>query len=145
MDVDYVLLGLRVLAGGLLLAFLGAVFVVLWRDYRTAAEAVSEERRRRGRLVVIDSPKGDVAIGDTFPLLPLTSLGRAPTNTIVLSEPFCSQEHALLTRRGGQWWLEDRNSSNGTLLNGELVREPIVVSSGDVVGIGQLLFKIELE
>jgi len=39
----------------------------------------------------------------------------------------------------------DRNSSNGTLLNGELVREPTVISSGDLIGIGQIQFKLELE
>ena len=37
-------------------------------------------------------------------LLPLTSLGRAPTNTIVLNEPFASSEHALVTLRGVWGW-----------------------------------------
>lgn len=166
MSVDVLLLILRVVTGGLLLAFLGAVFMVLWRDYRAAAHVVSEGQRPRGRLIVLQagddgalpneseetarlddlvrSASQPGAASTSYPLLPLTSLGRAPTNTIVLHDTFCSQEHALLTRRGGQWWLEDRNSSNGTLLNGEPIREPVVVSSGDIIGIGQVLLKVEL-
>ncbi len=114
--------------------------------YNLDERKVTDDQRRRGRLVVILSHDQAVAqVGASYPLQPLTSLGRAPTNTVVLRDTFCSQEHAILTRRGGQWWLEDRNSSNGTRLNGDLILEPVVVSSGDVVGIGQVELKIELE
>jgi hypothetical protein len=143
LNVDVILLALRALTAVLLLAFLAAIFVILWRDYRAAASAVEKGQRQRGRLVVVRSPDG--AAGISYPLLPLTSLGRSPTNTIVLIDTFCSQEHALVTWRGGQWWLEDRNSSNGTLLNGEVVTEPVVVSSGDVITVGRVEFRVELE
>jgi hypothetical protein len=165
-SVDVLLLFLRVVAGLLLLAIMGAVFWVIWRDYRAAAHVVDQGNRQRGRLVVVQAGAGLVdaiadeetsefagsgetleaaeLVGASFPLLPLTTLGRAPTNTIVLNDTFCSQEHALLTWRGGQWWLEDRDSSNGTRLNGEPVQQPIVVSSGDVIGIGRVELKVEL-
>ncbi|MEW6579865.1 MAG: FHA domain-containing protein [Chloroflexota bacterium] len=144
--MDAVLLALRILAGGLLLAFLGAVFLMLWRDFRAATAAAGEPGHRRGRLVVVGAGTGSAArVGASYALLPLTTLGRAPTNTIVLDDTFCSQEHALVTRRDGQWWLEDRGSSNGTRLNGEPVREPVVLSSGDVIGVGRLELRVELD
>lgn len=142
--MDAVLLALRILAGGLLLAFLGAVFIMLWRDFRAATAAAGEPGRRRGRLVVVGAGAA-TRLGASYALLPLTTLGRAPTNTIVLDDTFCSQEHALVTRRDGQWWLEDRGSSNGTRLNGEPVREPVVLSSGDVIGVGRLELRVELD
>ncbi len=145
MSVDILLLALRAITAALLLGFLAAIFWVLWHDFRAAANTLSEGRRQRGRLIVIHSPDGAMDTATSFPLLPLTSLGRSPTKTIVLNDTFCSQEHALVTRRGGQWWLEDRNSSNGTRLNDEPVREPVVISTGDVIGIGQILLKVELE
>ncbi len=145
MSTELLLLALRVAAALLLLGFLGAVVIVVWRDYRAAAVVVAASSRQRGRLVVVAAANGAVENGGSFPLLPLTSLGRAPTNTVVLHDSFCSQEHALVTQRGGQWWLEDRHSSNGTRLNGDPVREPVVLSSGDVIGVGQVELKIELE
>jgi hypothetical protein len=145
LTTEVLLLFLRVLASAALLAFVSALFVVVWREYRVAADIAEDRRRQRGRLVVTRANGSSIEVGTVFPLLPLTSIGRGPTNTIVLDDNFASQEHALVTRRGGQWWLEDRNSSNGTLLNGELVREPTVISSGDLIGIGQIQFKLELE
>jgi len=154
-DLDTLLVILRFAAGGLLVAFVTTILWMLWRDYQVAARGVLDEKRRRGRLVVIatesegegpDEESGfDDLIGTRFPLLPVTSLGRAPTNTIVLAEPFCSQQHALVAQRDGQWWLEDLRSSNGTMLNGAPVIEPVVLSSGDVIGIGRVHLKLELE
>jgi pSer/pThr/pTyr-binding forkhead associated (FHA) protein len=141
--MDVLLLILRLVAGALLLLFMAAVLVMLWRDFQAAALALGEPGRQRGRLVVV---RGEgVRVGTAFTLLPLTSLGRAPTNTIVLNDTFCSQEHAWIMRRDGQWWLEDRGSSNGTRLNGERISEPVVLSSGDVIGIGRLELRFELE
>ena len=57
------------------------------------------------------------AAGAEFPLLAITSLGRAPTNTATLPDETTSLEHALIHLREGQWWLEDLDSRNGTRLN----------------------------
>ncbi len=145
MSVEWVLLALRIGSAGALLAFLGALFWLLWRDFRAVTRANVAERR--GRLVVVAVEGDELAAlrGASWPLLPLTTLGRAPTNTIVLEDAFCSLEHAQIVWRGGQWWLEDRRSSNGTRLNDEPIREPVVVSSGDVIGVGRVQLRIELD
>jgi hypothetical protein len=145
MSLEVVLLILRVMAALLLLAFVGALFIMMWRDYHAVSQEVVLRTRKRGRLVVVNGDGAPLKQGVTFPLLPLTSLGRAPTNTIVLNDTFTSNEHALVTLRSGQWWLEDRNSSNGTLLNGYRIEEPVVVSAGDVIAVGRVELKLELD
>ncbi|MCS6871281.1 MAG: FHA domain-containing protein [Anaerolineae bacterium] len=139
------MLALRLLVGALLLIFFGAVIAFLWQDLRLAREEIETRTRRRGRLVVVGVSESDLAIGKSYPLLPLTSLGRAPTNTVILEDSFASSEHALITLRNGQWWLEDRGSSNGTLLNGYRIQEPVVISAGDIISIGRTTLKLELE
>lgn len=145
MNVNDLLFLLRVVAGLLLLAFVGAVFIMMWRDYRAISQEVDTRTRRRGRLVVLRDDGTRLKPGTTFPLLPLTSIGRSPSNTIAFDDAFASGEHVLVTLRSGQWWLEDRGSSNGTLLNGYRIEEPVVLSTGDVIGVGQVELKIELE
>lgn len=145
MNLQVILLLLRIAAGLLLLGFLGIVFVMIWRDYHIVSQEVDSRTRKRGRLVVIHADDTSLKSGAAFPLLPLTSLGRAPTNTIMLDDAFASSEHCLFTLRGGQWWLEDRGSSNGTLLNGYRLEEPTVISTGDVIAVGQVELKVELE
>jgi hypothetical protein len=121
------------------------LFMMMWRDYQAVSREVASRTQKRGRLVVLRADGTPLKPGTSFPLLPLTSMGRAPTNTIVLNDTFASGEHALVTLRGGQWWLEDRHSSNGTVLNGYRIQEPVVLSAGDVISVGQVDLKLELD
>jgi len=137
---------LRLLSGLLLLGLLGALFVLLWREFRASAREVEASRRTYGRIVVLREVNGTMTrTGEVYPLLPITSLGRSPTNSIRIDDSFASGEHAVVTMRNGQWWLEDRQSRNGTMLNGVLVNQPVVVTDGDIIGIGKLRFRLEIE
>jgi hypothetical protein len=141
--LEITLLTLRILIVVALYAFLAALFVMLWRD--VTAEAQPAVMGRPGRLVVVESEGVSLELGQNFPLLPLTVLGRAPTCSVVLPDSFASTQHAVLTLRGNQWWLEDQGSRNGTMLNGRAVQEPVVISSGDVIGIGRVKLRVELD
>lgn len=147
MTVEITLFALRVVSGGLLLALLALLFVMLWRDYRSSVRQLESTRRSYGRLVELIALDDESAVstGQAFPLLPLTSMGRTPTNTVVVDDDFASGEHCLLALRNGQWWLEDRGSRNGTTLNAMPITQPVIVTAGDIVGIGQRRFRIELE
>ncbi len=145
MEPVVILFGVRVILALLLYGFLGALFWMLWQDVRAAAKETAVRARRLGQLVVLESALPGVAAGATFPLLPVTSLGRAPTNTAALPDDTASLEHALLHVRDGQWWLEDLNSRNGTRLNSEQITQPMPVMPGDVIGVGRVKLKIDIE
>jgi hypothetical protein len=136
---------LRIASGLLLLGFVLAVFLAIRHDTRLTAAQVAAQGQGHGRLVVTDSGGLPASLGTVYQLLPVTTIGRAPTNTIQLPDSFASTHHALLALRSGQWWLEDRDSRNGTLLNGQPLTGPAVVSAGDVIGIGRIEFKVELD
>jgi hypothetical protein len=141
-----ILFALRLISGLVLLAILTGLFVITWKEYRSAAGRPEAQRRVYGRLKVLREMDGTYHVtGESYPLLPLTSLGRSPTNSIPIPEPFASSEHALVTLRDGQWWLEDRQSRNGTTLNDLPVTQPVVITQGDVIGIGMVRFHVEME
>lgn len=141
--MDVLLLILRFLIVVLLYAFLVAMVLMLWRDLRQAAGG-NGAVRSIGQLVVLHTVDEMLAVGTVFPLQFVTSIGRSPINTIPIPDSYASGQHALLTWREGQWWLEDQGSRNGTLLNGVRIGDPTVVSAGDVVGVGRTQFKLEL-
>lgn len=146
MTTEIVLFILRLISSLLLLALLIALFIILWREYRRTATTVEAQRRSYGNLVMLREIDGKyLKTGEQFPLLPITSLGRSPTNTIPINDNFASSEHALVTMRNGQWWLEDRKSRNGTMLNDVPVTQPIVITEGDIIGIGNIKLRLELE
>ncbi len=130
---------LRLLFLGLIYVFLFAVARVLLRDLRAAARGPAE----LGRLVVLDSPRGEPAPGASYPLDAVTTLGRDLTNTVIVDDPFASTEHAVLTFRGRVWYVEDRGSTNGTYVNGVLVAGPTALGFGDQLQIGEVRFRLD--
>jgi hypothetical protein len=142
--MDVLIFLVRLLFSALLYVFLGAVFFLLWRDIKTSTrhQIAPAVRERPGQLRVLRGHNG-FNEGMLLTLTPFTTIGRSDNNSIVISDPYASGEHALLTWRNGQWWLEDRDSRNGTLLNDMPVDTPLIVSHGDVIGIGQMQLKFE--
>ena len=63
-------------------------------------------------------------------------IGRSEKNTVVLDDDEASRNHAMLQADTGGFLLTDRNSSNGTLVNGVRVGAPTVLHHGDRIGIG---------
>lgn len=145
MEPQVVLFILRLISAALLLLFLGVIGWFIYRDMQLAARAVPETQRSYGSLRVIASAASNLAEGNAFPLSPVMGIGRAASNTVVLDDDYVSSEHALLSLRGSQWWLEDLNSRNGTLLNDIPLDAPTVVAMGDVLTIGNTRFKLDLK
>jgi pSer/pThr/pTyr-binding forkhead associated (FHA) protein len=78
-----------------------------------------------------------------FSLDAITSLGRDVNNSIVIDDPFASTEHAVLTFRGRDWYVEDLGSTNGTYINGNRVDGVAPLGFGDEVQIGQVRMRLE--
>lgn len=144
MNLALLLYGLRLLSAVILLIFLAAVAWLVYQDLRQSAGA-SQQHRSQGHLRVIASEGDGLGLDTLFPLLPVTSIGRAQGNTVVIDDGYVSSEHVLITHRGKQWWLEDLGSRNGTLLNDLPLTDPVVVSAGDVIILGGTQLKIEPE
>lgn len=146
MSLDILLLILRAAIAISLYLFLGALFWMLWRDVRQMSEQMAAAQRSLGRLVVMTCDEEvPLEVGRTFPLRPRTQIGRGPTNTVILPDSFASTEHAFIELRGGQWWLDDRGSRNGTTVNHLPVTQPMVLSSNDVIGVGRVQLRIEID
>ena len=138
MSIEVLVFLLRVLAGLSLVAFLLALFYIILRSARQFAPQLPTAR---GFLV--QQLSADTS-GERFALQPITTLGRSSTNTISVNDDFASAKHAQIVRENGQWWLEDRNSRNGTRLNDDLIARRTVLADGDIIGIGRYKFRLEV-
>jgi pSer/pThr/pTyr-binding forkhead associated (FHA) protein len=69
-------------------------------------------------------------------------IGRADDSTLVLTDDFASSRHARLTNRGGQWYVEDLGSTNGTYLDQQRVQGPLLVAPGQPIRIGQTALEL---
>lgn len=74
-----------------------------------------------------------------------TTIGKAPSNDIVLSDDwFLSKKQAIITRRGNEYEIRDLGGFRKTRVNGVTLGEPRVLKHGDVIEFGttRCLFQI---
>lgn len=65
------------------------------------------------------------------------TIGRSRESDIFLPDQWLSRHHAAIEERGEGHWVSDLKSKNGTLLNGEPVREWRRLRPGDVITLGE--------
>ena len=63
------------------------------------------------------------------------NIGRGPGCDIVLPDRVVSREHAFIERRDDGYYLSDRDSKNGTFVNGEAVDDARLLQDGDEIQI----------
>lgn len=79
--------------------------------------------------------------GQTFWLKGRCAIGRLPDNDLVLSTSALSRHHALLTADRGRFTLTDLHSSNGTYVNRELAKRPMILHDRDEIQIGDVVLR----
>jgi hypothetical protein len=155
------MLWLGLIVGGL--GLLGALAVVaLWLRSRQAPETrrvAAQDDEPADSTLVMRAPSGSDGVEKTLfvPLKPSLriiegpgtgrvfnlsmdssiSLGRAPTNEIVVSEAAVSGQHCRVRPEAGGFVLLDLKSTNGTYVNDRRVTRH-ALKSGDVIKVGTL-------
>jgi pSer/pThr/pTyr-binding forkhead associated (FHA) protein len=88
---------------------------------------IAEAGPDRGREITV--PEGEI------------SLGRSSQNDVCLVDPILSRHHCRISFHGGVLSVEDLDSANGTLVNGEEVKTA-QLHDGDTVTIGDTVLRV---
>jgi hypothetical protein len=144
LTAEAVILLLRLALVALIYLFLGSIALAAARELQALARqaAAPGEVRHGAHLIVVQTGATSLTLGEVLTLRPVTKLGRAAQNTIVLDGNFVSAEHAVIVQRDGGWWLADRGSTNGTAVNDRPVQGEVGLRPGDVVAIGDVRLKV---
>jgi sigma-B regulation protein RsbU (phosphoserine phosphatase) len=75
---------------------------------------------------------------ERYPLArPRVTIGRSRESDIFLPDQWLSRHHAAIEDRGDGFYVNDLNSKNGTLLNGEPLHEWRRLRPGDIITLGE--------
>lgn len=131
-----------------LVLFLGRIllvvvlYVFLFAVMRTGMGLVKGQRRDSA-IWAIDVEKGQRSLrGLHVDILGPVVIGRSPSSDIVIDEPYVSSTHARLTLQGPALVLEDLGSTNGTLVNGHPIDQPVTLRDSDEVQVGDTIMKV---
>src|SRR5579884_1607649 len=91
--------------------------------------------------LIITSPDGK---RNTLELArPLVMIGRGKTNDLVLNNSSVSRLHAVVKRGDAGYSIADRGSTNGVVVNGELISGEKLLEDGDAITIGAYELRYE--
>jgi pSer/pThr/pTyr-binding forkhead associated (FHA) protein len=105
------------------------------------APAVSAAAAAEAWLVA--SRGGGLQPGERFDLFGGLSIGRSSEADVRIEDRYASGLHARIFSREGRTYIEDMNSTNGTLLNDAELRGEAELIDGDRVRIGDTEFRFE--
>jgi hypothetical protein len=88
---------------------------------------------------------GGLDAGERFDLFGGLSIGRSPDADVRIEDRYASGIHARIYSRGASYYVEDMNSTNGTLLNGERLNGEAELKDLDEIRIGGSEFRFELD
>ncbi|MGB9601940.1 MAG: FHA domain-containing protein [Verrucomicrobiia bacterium] len=71
-----------------------------------------------------------------------TTVGRVEDNAFQIPEPSVSSHHCEIYLRGGEVYVKDLNSTNGTFIDGVQITES-VLKAGQILRLGQVLLRLE--
>ena len=133
--VDLVLFAGRILLVALL-------YVFLFATMKTGIGLVRGQRRDAA-IWSVDVEKGSrTPRGLPVDILGPVVIGRSPSSDIVIGEPYVSAAHARFTLQGPALVLEDLGSTNGTLVNGHPIGQPVTLRDGDEVQVGDAVMRV---
>lgn len=93
-----------------------------------------------GTITVVDGPMQ----GSQLNISALSSvvMGRSRDSDFLLGDDFASSRHARLFRRGSDWYVEDLDSRNGTLIGGVRIDQAERVGAGTDIRMGRTTVRL---
>jgi hypothetical protein len=108
-----------------------------------AAPAFADARRGADAWLVAERG-GGIERDRRFDLIGGLSIGRSKEADVQIDDRYASSLHARVFSREGRFFVEDMNSTNGTLLNGAELQGEAELIDGDAVQIGDTVFRLEV-
>lgn len=90
---------------------------------------------REGSFILVRDPLSGQQCVRLQPGVSVT-VGRAPTNTVVLRDERASRFHAEIHHDGAGWLVRDLGSRNGTIVGDQQITSEQRLAHGDIVGVG---------
>ena len=134
------MIDLILFAGRVLLVVL--LYIFLFSVMRTGIGLVRGQRKD-GAIWSVDVEKGVKSLrGLHVDILGPVAIGRSPSSDIVIDEPYVSASHARFTIQGPALVLEDLGSTNGTMVNGHIIEQPVTLRDTDEVQVGDVIMRV---
>ena len=102
----------------------------------------SSAKKNYGIEVLSVGENSNLEEGSILLLNGVITIGRKEGNTIRLTEPYASGNHAKIVVKNNEILIEDLNSTNGVFINDEKINGYAKIRANDKIRIGSAIFKV---
>lgn len=122
-------------------AFIYTIIRMIFLDIRTMARK-KNITQAEGYLKLMNLKTDiDFSVNESYVLEKDNLIGRGSKCRIRIADPALSSTHCRIYKAEDTFFIEDNDSANGTLLNGENIADEVVeLIDGDKISIGSLMF-----
>lgn len=122
----------------IVLAYVRRIVKMIYLDISSAT--LKEPENVAYFKLLNDPHRYDFPIRNEYYLADNTTVGRADDNYIVLKDPRMSKHQAIIVQQNGHYFIDDRGSTNPTMINDRPVQGPTELLSHDIVTLGDIDF-----
>lgn len=115
---------------------------IMYKDMKNGDKKQAPRRKQIGLEIIDGGMSGEMRKGSVIPINREVTIGRKEDNTIILPENYVSGHHARIYLKNNNYILEDLNSTNGTVLNGDRLEQRTPLRAGDEIEIGTVVLKV---
>lgn len=143
MDLNKLSLVFKIIIIAIIYIIIFLALKIMYKDIKGGGKKTRNNNRKFLGLEVTNAGNNsNLREGAVIPIHGEINIGRKNDNFIVLDDPYASAHHARIFIKNNHCILEDLNSTNGILLNGNKVTGRKYLNSGDEIRIGNTSFKV---
>jgi len=143
MDLSKLSLIFKIIIIGIIYIIIFLALRIMYKDIKNGGKKPRNRNRKSFGLEIVSSGNNsNLRKGGVIPIRSEITIGRKNDNLLILDDPYASGYHARVYMKNNDCILEDLESTNGTLLNGENVKGRQYLTSGDEIRIGSTSFKV---
>lgn len=115
---------------------------IMYKDVKTGNRKKPVGKKNYAIEILVAGDNKSLEEGSIILLRGPITIGRKEVNTIVLTDQFVSGNHARITIKNNEVYLQDLNSTNGTFVDEEKIEDTIMLRANDKFEIGSAVFKV---
>lgn len=116
---------------------------IMYTDTKTSGKRRNKVKKATMGLEVMDAGENsNLKTGGVLPLADIITMGRKNDNTVILDDKYVSSHHMKIFKRNNEYVIEDLDSTNGTKVNDEIIKNRVTLRLGDLIKVGTAIFKL---
>lgn len=127
---------------GIIYIIIVVALTIMYKDIKKPNRKKKKVSKKFGLEVIKVGEGSNLKQGSIVPIQEQVTIGRKEDNMIILREAYVSSYHAKIYSRNNACFVQDLQSTNGTIINSKKISGEELLKVGDLIKIGNSVFRI---